>query len=313
MTPYISNRARILSTGLLVASALAAGGCAVDSDNLETDTATAAVTTQAPPVTSHMTYLAGLPAAAGGESALAALFAGGTADYVPVGSGTGYPVLFHSVPELDWLASQLWGGKTFRAEPGQFHPNGDPVVRLDNKIIKTPAGAVLNLFDAYVTRSAIKDVAIGVNGKGETVAPPSGVLAPIPVSFLQDAVVIDDKPSVVLDYFDDKSLPVIRRILDEIREVDGANCPGLWIGRAHARRCTSLFCGEVPSVLVDAPSKPTFASNYEWGFWTYFLLNFGGHDGQCDLGPAIARVQQQLGVALPPPPPATSSSAPTLQ
>src|SRR5262245_41455052 len=88
----------------------------------------------APPVIPAMKWLATLPAKKNGEKALAKLFAQGTATYVPVGSGTGYPVLFSTATDLNWLAAQLWGGKTFRVVSGQTHPNGDPIVVLDNKI-----------------------------------------------------------------------------------------------------------------------------------------------------------------------------------
>jgi hypothetical protein len=294
MTKPSPNRARAFVAGS-IATVIAAGAGLVH--NAFADGAAAE-----PPITPAMTYLANLPAAAGDESALASLFAAGTADHVPVGSGAGYPVLFHSVPELDWFASQLWGGKTFRAT-GKTQPNGDPEVVLDNKIIKTPTGGVFNIFNAYVTRGTIGGLALGVNSRGEVVAPPAGTLAPIAISFLQEPVVIDDKPSIILNYFEDRSLPVIRRILDEIREVDPVNCPGLYLGRAHARRCDSFACGEVPS-FVDLPTgKASFATSYDWRFWTYFLLNFGQPAGTtCDLGPAIARAEQQLGFALPTPP-----------
>jgi hypothetical protein len=289
---------RFLST--LVAcsflSSAALAGCATDDlgrdDEVTSDTA--ALSASAPPITPAMKYLAHLPADDHGEAALAKLFANGTATYLPTGDGTGYPVLFHSIPELNWLAAQLWGGKTFRVTPDEFHANGDPVVRLDNKIIETPAGPILNLFDAYVTRGPVGALSLGVNDKGETVAPPTGTLAPVPVSFLKDSVKIDGKPSVILNYFDDRSLPVIRRILDEIREVDGVHCKGLYIGRAHARRCTSLSCGELPTPILDFPSSLTVATKYQWGFWTYFLLNFGQPDNRCDIRAAVATAQLQL-------------------
>jgi hypothetical protein len=285
----------LLACTVLTGAALA-GGCADEDLGREdgVSSATAAVTASAPPVTPAMTYLAHLPADDHGEAVLAKLFANGSASYVPVGDGTGYPVLFHSIPELNWLASQLWGGKTFKVVSSEHHANGDPIVRLDNKIIETPAGALLNLFDAYVTRGPVGELSLGVNGRGETVAPPVGTLAPVPISFLKDAVQIDGKPSVILNYFDDKSLPIIRRILDEIREVDGVGCKGLYLGRAHARRCVSWNCGETPTVLVDFPEHASFDTRYEWGFWTYFLLNFGQPDGKCDLTAAVRTAQLQL-------------------
>src|SRR5262249_37729426 len=83
-------------------------------------------------------------------------------------------------------------------------------------------------------------------------------------------------------------------ILDEIREIDGANCKGLFLGRAHVRRCTSFACGEAPSPIVDFPEDPVFETRYQWNFWTYFILNFGQPNNQCDLSSAIGHVEQQL-------------------
>ena len=249
-----------------------------------------------PPVTPVMTYLSQLPADKYGELALGKLFAAGTATYVPVGNGTGFPVLFHSVPELDALASQLWGGKTFRVTPGQTQPNGDPVVTLDNKIVKLPDGSGLfNLFDAYVTRNVVAAERVGTNGKGEVVPVPTGALAPAAVSFLKEPVIIDNQPSIWLNYFGDTTLPIIRRILDEIREIDGVHCPGLFLGRAHVRRCTSLSCGEVPSPIVDTIESLTVDTRYQWNFWTYFILNFGQPSGtSCDISAAVQSAVTQL-------------------
>ena len=272
-------------------------------------TAPAAAQEVLPPVTPVMTYLSQLPADPYGELALGKLFAAGTATYVPVGNGTGFPVLFHSVPELDALASQLWGGKTFRVTPGQTQPNGDPVVTLDNKIVKLPDGSGLfNLFDAYVTRNVVAAEKVGTNGKGEVVPVPTGALLPAAVSFLKQPVVIDNQPSIWLNYFGDTTLPIIRRILDEIREIDGVHCPGLFLGRAHVRRCTSLDCGEVPSPLVDTIESLTVDTRYQWNFWTYFILNFGQPSGtSCDISAAVQAAQTQLqsegyAAALPTPP-----------
>jgi hypothetical protein len=283
--------------GSLLACVLAGAGCVADEslDPSDVSSATAAVTAPAaPPVTPAMQYLAHLPADAYGEQALGKLFAAGTVTYVPTGDGTGYPVLFHSVPELNWLAGQLWGGKTLRVVSSETHPNGDPIVRLDNKIIQTPAGALFNLFDAYVTRGPVGELAIGTNDRGEHVLPPAGTLAPVPVSFLHESVVVDNKPSVILNYFQDRTIPVIRRVLDEIREVDGVNCKGLYLGRAHVRRCLSWNCGEFPSAIVDFPEQLTFETRYQWGFWTYFLLNFGQPDGKCDISQAVHAAEASL-------------------
>ena len=285
-------RARSLAPLLGVLAAATVVGSTGQSPALADAGPSAAV----PPITPLMRWLGDLPASPGGEDTLAALFARGTATYVPIGVGTGYPVLFHQNTELDALASQLWGGKTFRVYAPGTHPNGDPFVHLDNKILKTEDGAVFDVFDAEVTRSALGDLAIGRNARGERVAPPRGVLSPIFLSFLKEPVVIDDQPSVVLNYFGDTTLPVIRRILDEIREVDGARCKGLFLGRAHARRCTSFDCGEAPS-LIDSPEHPTFETRFEWTFWTYFLLSFQAPDGACDLAPAVRGAVDQLRAA----------------
>jgi hypothetical protein len=278
----------------VIACTLAGGGFTTEQIANAAPKSTAAATSL-PPVTPAMTYLAHLPADKYGELALGKLFAAGTATYVPVGDGTGFPVLFHSVPELNFLASQLWGGKTFRVTSGQTQPNGDPIVRLDNKIIKTPEGGLFNLFNAYVTRNLITDEAVGKNSKGEVVPPPVGALAPAKVSFLKEPVVIDDKPSIWLNYFEDKTLPIIRRILDEIREVDAVNCPGLFLGRAHVRRCTTFNCGEAPSIIVDSIESFSADTRYQWNFWTYFILNFGQPAGSsCDIGAAVAKAEAAL-------------------
>jgi hypothetical protein len=301
----LKNRHRAHVLGALATGLALSAGCVAEDTNdsaAEVASVTGDVAATQPPVVPAMLYLAGLPAEDRGEEALGALFAAGSADHVPVGPSTGYPVLFSTLPDLNWLASQLWGGKTFRVVSTETHPNGDPIVRLDNKIIKTPQGGILDLFDAYVTRGSVPALAIGTNSRNETVAPPAGLLAPAAVSFLQQSVRIDDKPSIVLNYFEDRSLPIIRRILDEIREVDPIDCPGVYLGRAHVRRCASLACGELPTAIVDFPSHLTFQTDYAWSFWTYFLLNFGDESSTCDLSAAIARAEQELGTDLPTPP-----------
>ena len=264
MTRTSLTTAHLPRLGAIAMCLLAGTGCVAE----ETTTAESAALTG---VTPALEYLASLPAEAGGETALARLFAQGTADHVPVGDGVGYPVLFNTVPELNWLASQLWGGKTFRITKEGAHPNGDPFVALDNKIIKTPAGALIDLFDAEVTRSPVGALALGVNDRGEVVAPPGGLLPTVHLSFL-----------------------------DEVREVDPERCPNVYLGRAHVRQCTSLACGELPSLLVDTPTALTFRTQYEWKFWTYFLLDFGRPDGEvCDLAPVIAQVESELAIDLP--------------
>jgi hypothetical protein len=239
-----------------------------------------------------MKYLARLPAEQGGERALAAMFATGTADHVPVGQAKGYPVLFNSAPELNWLASQLWGGKTFRVV--SHDSAGQPVVRLDNMILRTEAGGLLDLFDAYVTLGKVGDAIIGDNDRREHVLPPKGLLKTVDVSFLSEPALIDERPSVILNYFEDESLPIIRRVLDEIREIDSTACPGFYLGRAHVRRCVSLGCGEFPTAIVDRIEQPVLSTRHDWKFWTYFLLNFGANSQTCDLGTALERAAQTV-------------------
>src|SRR5687767_9068816 len=201
MTRTSLTTAHLPRLGAIAMCLLAGTGCVAEETTNAESAALAGVTPA-------LEYLAALPAEPGGETALARLFAQGTADHVPVGDGVGYPVLFNSVPELNWLASQLWGGKTFRITKDGAHPNGDPFVALDNKIIKTPAGALIDLFDAEVTRSPVAELALGVNDRGEVVAPPSGLLPTVHLSFLDEGAEIDDRPSVILNYFADTSLPV---------------------------------------------------------------------------------------------------------
>jgi hypothetical protein len=250
-----------------------------------------------------MTWLSKLPDSAGGEKALGKLFADGTATYVPTGQASGFPVVFSKATDLDWLLAGLWGGKTFHVVSDTPYPNGDPVVQLDNKIVMTPTGPLLNTFNAWVTRGPVPELMVGINSRGEKVQPPSGTLPQFRLSLLTEPVVVDNKPSVILNYFIDKSLPVIRRVLDEMREVDHENCKGMFLGRAHLRSCTSLGCGEVPDAIADSVQVATFKTRETWSFWTYFLLNFGQPEGTtCDLAPAIHRVEQELGISLPEPP-----------
>jgi hypothetical protein len=257
---------------------------------------TAAVITsgpRSPDRSDVMKYLARLPAERQGESALAAMFKGGTAESVPVGTAKGYPVLFGSAPELNLLASQLWGGKTFRVTGEDAQ--GNPVVRLDNMIVRSETGGIFDLFDAHVTLGKVTDLTLGTNERRERVAPPSGTLKPATVSFLEQSVAIDDRPSVILNYFEDDTLPIIRRVLDEIREVDAQACPGFYLGRAHVRRCVSFGCGEFPTAIVDRLEQPLPGTRYDWRFWTYFLLDFSeSATAVCDLGPLVSRVEQQL-------------------
>ena len=221
----------------------------------------AALSAASPDRAEVMKYLARLPAEKHGERALGAMFGAGTVDEVPVGQAKGYPVLFNSVPELNWLASQLWGGKTFRVV--SMDSQGKPVVRLDNMILRTDTGGLVDLFDAYVTLGKVQDAYIGLNDRNERVLPPKGTLKPVAVSFLDQSVEIDDRPSVILNYFEDESLPIIRRVLDEIREVDHDECPGFYLGRAHVRRCVSLNCGEFPTAIVDLPEQPVPGTRYD--------------------------------------------------
>lgn len=212
---------------------------------------------------------------------------------------------------INWFASGFWGGKTLTHHTGMdaeplFHDNGDPVVTLTNKVLTVPENfrrffgldpedpSLLDVFDAEVTLNpllACDQVADGERCleigdlKGEPLDPPSGTVEPYFLSLFRDGIAIDDKPSVTLNYYaDDGLFPsndwfdldfTIGRILDEVREVDEENCPGLWLGRAHIRH-------------------PIFQR--QWRFWTYFTLDFGRAEGQtCDLGP----LADELGIEPP--------------
>jgi hypothetical protein len=195
------------------------------------------------------------------EAQLAALFAGGGATRIPLGVGRGWPLLAGRSrtglnSAFNRVASVLWAGKTLehrRDESGrpQYRPAGpdgvaDPVVTLTNRI-----AGVADVFKAEVTRQPVAGVRIDPAG---TVAPPrqGERLAPYLLSVFADPIPIDERPSVLLNYNADVT-PVINRVLDEIREVDAALCPGLYLGRAHIRPLTQ-----------DG-----------WQFWTYFALDFG--------------------------------------
>ncbi len=313
MRSVVVSKGRRAVVALSTVALVWAGGCANEpeaagSGELATFAASGG---PIPPVTPAMYYLAELPTEAYGERALARLFAGGSATYVPVGPAAGYPVVVEVLPELDWMMSQLWGGKTFRVVSSETHPNGDPIVRLDNMILRTESGGLLDLFDAYVTRGILDEQIVGTNGRGELVPPPIGSVETFYLSFFEEPVEVDGEPSVLLDYFEDATpgLTLIRRIYDEIREIDVDACRGLFLGRAFIRSCRSLGCGEALSTIADFPEAPlAYQTRYEWTFWTYFLLNFGQPGGQCDLGPALERVEAELvaeglDVSLPPTPP----------
>ncbi len=302
MQPIEPRNRRSALAALSSVAFLVAAGCAsepepVGSGELGTFWTPSPPRAPIPPITPSMEYLAELPTDVHGEHALARLFANGSATYVPVGPATGFPVVVEVLPELNWLMSQLWGGKTFRVVSDDTHPNGDPIVRLDNMILRTETGGLLDLFDAYVTRGVLDEQIVGVNRRGEVVPPPIGPVETFYLSFFEEPVEVDGQPSVLLDYFEDstKGLTVIRRIYDEIREIDADACPGLFLGRAFIRSCRSLACGEALSTIADFPEAPvTTKTRYEWTFWTYFLLNFGQPDGQCDLGPAVELAQAEL-------------------
>jgi len=160
------------------------------------------------------------------ERELSAIFAAGTADRIPIGANDGTPLLLG----LDWLApklSAIYVGSIWEALDGE-RANGDPVVRLRDAWLRTRDGHLVTKFTADVFRDRLANVAVAGRA-GPRTASRAHPFVPI----FRERLAIDGKPSIFVNYHDDPT-PVINRILDEIREVDGR--PGLFLGRAHYRR-----------------------------------------------------------------------------
>ena len=194
------------------------------------------------------------------ETELAAIFAAGTAERVPLGDNNGIPVLPHNKKLIPSLAKLYVGSIWEQQESGSgeplFYDNGDPVVLLRDKFLRTSNGHLLTKYEADVTRGLVKDVAVA---PGVTL--PTGQSNPHPlIPFFTKTIVIDGKPSLFVNYRRDP-MPIVNRILDEIREVDAANCPGLFLGRAHYRR-----------PLLD-----------QWVYLYYFALDFSETGTSCNL------------------------------
>jgi hypothetical protein len=193
------------------------------------------------------------------ESELAALFARGRADSVPVGRNDGTALLLG----FDWLApalSQIYVGSIWEPVLGVdglpiVRANGDPVIRLRDAWLRDGDGHLVTLFEADVTRGVLGDVVVG-----SQIAPPAGPSRPHPlVPIYRNRLVLDGRPSLFVNYHADPT-PVINRILDEIREVDPANCPGLYLGRAHYLR-----------------------PGGEWVYLYWFALDFGPAERACSV------------------------------
>lgn len=172
------------------------------------------------------------------ERELAKLFARGRADAIPSGRNNGTPLLLG----LDWLApafSQIYVGSIWEPMP-------DGSIKLRDAWLRSGDGHLVTLFEANVMRGVLSDVTV-----------PSRPHPLIPI--YRDRLAFDGKPSLFVDYSADPT-PVINRILDEIREVDPTNCPGLFLGRAHYQR-----------------------PNNEWVYLYWFALDFGSRDRGCTL------------------------------
>ncbi len=191
------------------------------------------------------------------ERQLAALFARGSADAIPTGRNTGMPLLLG----LDWLApafsqiyvGSIWEPRTDSTGAPILRPSGDPMVTLRDAWLRSNNGHLVTLFEADVTRSSLAAVHVAPN-----IPAPSGPSRPHPLlPIYRERLVIDNKPSLFVNYNADPA-PVINRILDEIREVDPVNCPGLYLGRAHYRR-----------------------PGGEWVYLYWFALDFGPAERAC--------------------------------
>ena len=182
------------------------------------------------------------------ERELAALFADGTADHVPIGRNDGLPLLLG----LDWLApkiSRVYVGSIW--EPmGELGADGDPEIRLRDAWLRTRDGHLVTKFEAEVSRGVLDAIEGGPTGRSR-----SHPLIPI----YRDRLELDGRPSLFVDYQRDPT-PVINRILDEIREVDAERCPGLFLGRAHYLR-----------------------PGGEWVYLYWFALDFGSGGEVCEL------------------------------
>jgi hypothetical protein len=120
---------------------------------------------------------------------------------IPLGHGTGYPILMADAPTLNSLANKIWGGKEFKQDV--LPSTGESIVTLKNFI------GPLTVIRARVSNGKISD------------ARPT----------LDDSL-IDDKPSIVLNYGDAEmgTVTPFNRIVDEIRLVNPET--KLYLGRA---------------------------------------------------------------------------------
>ncbi len=119
---------------------------------------------------------------------------------IPLGQGTGYPILMADSPTLNSLANKIWGGKVFKKEVSQ---SGAEVVTLKNFI------GPLTVIRAKVITGRMSDARTTLANS-----------------------LVDDKPSIVLDYGDSElgTVTPFDKIVDEIRLVNPQT--KLYLGRA---------------------------------------------------------------------------------
>ncbi len=180
---------------LVVALAFGLGGCKTP----ESGSAVKGDEVAPVPAVAKVSTLADLKAKTADELFVMFRDANGDID-IPIGHGTGYPILMAQNTTLNALANKVWGGKEFKKDVG---PDGAEVVTLKNFI------GPLTVIRAKVFKGLISD------------ARPT----------LSDSV-IDSRPSIVLNYSDVTmgALTPFNRIVDEIRVLNPET--KLYLGRA---------------------------------------------------------------------------------
>jgi hypothetical protein len=185
------------------------------------------------------------------EKELAALFGASEATDIPLGDNDGIPLLPRHRAIIPALAKIYVGSTWTRTAAGH---------ELRDKFGRTEDGHLVTLFRGEITRGKLADVRVAWG-----VMPPSSGSAPHPLSPFREKLVLDGKPSLFVDYSEDKT-PIVNRILDEIRPVSSA-CRGLYLGRAHFLRTAG-----------------------DWVYLYWFALDFGGGCDAWTLDAELARL-----------------------